>query len=115
MCTVVGRANVGNSTLVSCTILSSGTTTLFSVQISGADGKSAGGALCRVARSCNSCARVGDIISPVRLYFLIAWSRSLIAATKISFVSGRGGVISVSGNQATVSVMRVADVAVAKT
>ncbi len=55
------------------------------------------------------------MISPVRWYFLIACKRSLIAAIRISFVSGKGGVISVSGNQATVSVMRVADVAVTNT
>ena len=34
------------------------------------------------------------MISPVRWYFLIACKRSLIAAIRVSFVSGRGGVIS---------------------
>ena len=50
-----------------------------------------------------------------KVVLLIACKRSLIAAIRISFVSGRGGVISVAGNQATVSVMRVADVAVTNT
>ena len=56
------------------------------------------------------------MISPVRWYFLIAYKSSLIAAIRILFVSGsRGGFISVSGSQATVSVMRVADVTVTNT
>jgi hypothetical protein len=50
--------------------------------------------------------------TPVRVYFFIAWRKSLIAAMRISFVSGSGGVTAVSGNQAIVSVMRGADVAV---
>ena len=50
--------------------------------------------------------------TPVRLYFLSAWRKSLIAAMRISFESGSGGVTAVSGNQAIVSVMRGADVAV---
>ena len=59
---------------------------------------------------------VGDMISRVRWYFLISYKSSLIAAIRILFVSRRGGVIiSVSGNQATVLVMRVADVTVTKT
>ena len=44
------------------------------------------------------------------IVFLYRCKRSLIAAIRISFVSGKGGVISVSGNQATVSIMRVAEV-----
>ena len=49
-----GKANVGNTTLSSCTILSIGITTLFSVPISNAGGESIGVALCRLARSCSS-------------------------------------------------------------
>ena len=55
---------------------------------------------------------MGDENSPIRLYFVIDFKKSLIAAISISFVSGRGGVTDVSGNQATVSVTRGADVAV---
>ena len=48
--------------------------------------------------------------------FLLPFSvRSLMASSRISYVSGRGGVTSVSGNHATVSVMRSAEVAVART
>ena len=43
--------------------------------------------------------------------FLNCLQKSLIAAINISFASGRGGVTGVSGNQATVAVMRGADVA----
>ena len=67
--------------------------------------------LCRDARSCKSWTRVGDKSSPTRLCFLIVFKKSLIAAINTSFAAGRGGVTDVSGNQATVSVMR-ADVAV---
>ena len=52
---------------------------------------------------------------PVRLKFLIARKISFIAAMSISVALGGGGVISVSGNHATVSVTRGADVAVTKT
>jgi len=68
--------------------------------------------LCRDAKSCKSWTRVGDGNSPIRLYFVIAFKKSLIAAISISFSSDRGGVTGVSGNQATVSVTRGADVAV---
>ncbi len=70
---------------------------------------------CREARSCRSCTRVGGRSAPVRWYFLIAWRKSLIEAMSNSDVSGGGGVTAVSGNQATVSVMRVADVSVTYT
>ena len=52
---------------------------------------------------------------PVRLKFLIARKKSFIAAMSISVALGGGGVTSVSGNHATVSVTREADVAVTKT
>ena len=52
---------------------------------------------------------------PVRLNFLIAFKKSLMAASNISCVVGSGGVTSVSGNHATVSVMtRGAEVAVVR-
>jgi hypothetical protein len=51
----------------------------------------------------------------VRLYFLIACKKSLMAAINTSVLSGGGGVTSVSGNQATVSVTRVERVAVTYT
>ena len=51
----------------------------------------------------------------MRLYFLIACKKSLIAAIKTSCISGAGGVTEVSGNHATVSATRVARVAVTYT
>jgi hypothetical protein len=52
---------------------------------------------------------------PVRLKILIARKKSFIAAMSISVELGGGGVTSVSGNHATVSVTGGADVAVTKT
>ena len=71
-----------------------------------------GGTVCKEARSCRSCTRVGGRSAPVRWYFLSAWRKSLIEAMSNSDMSTGGGVTVVSGNQATVSVMRGADVAV---
>jgi hypothetical protein len=61
------------------------------------------------AKSCKSWKIIGDVNCPMGLYFVIAFKKSLIAAISISFVSGRGGVTDVSGNQATVSVTRGVD------
>jgi hypothetical protein len=106
---------LGNTTLGSCTHEFSKLGTLVSVPISGdtragvTEGREM---LCNVARSSNSCNRIGAGKTPVRFDFLIACKKSLIAAINISFVSGGGGVTSVSGNQATVSVTRGEDVEV---
>ena len=72
--------------------------------------------LCREARASSiSWTRVGGLKLPVRLKFLIARKKSFIAAMSISVELGGGGVTSVSGNHATVSVTGGADVAVTKT
>jgi len=71
--------------------------------------------LCREARASISWTRVGGIKLPVRLKILTARKKSFIAAMSISVELGGGGVTSVSGNHATVSVTGGADVAVTKT
>jgi hypothetical protein len=66
--------------------------------------------LCKDAKSCKSWTRVGDENSPIRLYFVIAFKNSLIAAISISFSSDRVELRVSLGT--TVSVTRGADVAV---
>ena len=123
--TGLAAAKVGNTTLCSGTLSNGGTTTLCSCTGSGMRGTlcsrtgsrassggagGGGGATWSEARSWRSWTRVGGRSSPVRLYFLIACKKSLIAAIKTSCVSSGGGVTDVSGNHATVSATRFARV-----
>ena len=71
--------------------------------------------LCNAARASRSWTRVGATKFPVRLNCFQAREKSFIAAMSISFASGVGGVTAVSGNHATVSVMRGEHFAVANT
>ena len=70
---------------------------------------------CSEARASRSWTRVGGKKLPVRLNCLSAREKSLMAAISISVALGGGGVTSVSGNHAMVSVARGEDVAVTMT